>query len=560
MQTVIPENIAEVTNEDIAKIEAELVAEFDALLDSDSTDVATMTEIADSIEAIRAEQVARAEAQQIAADAVAALAERVHVAEAEAEIVAESEADSAPADADEAEAVVEIAEETTTTTTEVAEAEASAEENELVTASADKTPKAPSASAVARRSSTPQVAEVQPEVVITAAADVPGFSGGSSLDKLGIAKAMHAKARTLSNGSGMVPVASINLPIEHKLGADLSYNMDVLDKATAPEALTAAGWCAPSNNLYTMFGIDAADGLIDLPTVQITRGGLNVPDFIGYDDAVNNGGLWTWTEADSDGDYGSTKPCVQIPCPSFTDYRLEAEGICVTNGNLTDRAFPELTQRYIQLVLNTHLHRVSGAVVNKIAATSDAVSYNASVAQNTSSAAASILFEIDVQVQEYRSRYRMSVNSVLEAIFPLWTRALIRADLAGRHGTEMLAVTDAMIDEYFSIRGIRAQFLHDWFPAATEFPQQAIGQTIFPDYLVFMIYPAGGYVRGDGGVIDLGVVRDSVLNATNDYTAAWTEQMYLVAQLGPKARYVTVFNWQPLGVTGCCPAPEAVVG
>ena len=59
-------------------------------------------------------------------------------------------------------------------------------------------------------------------------------------------------------------------------------------------------------------------------------------------------------------------------------------------------------------------------------------------------------------------------------------------------------------------------------------------------------------MRGDGGTIDLGVVRDSVLNATNDYTAAWTEQLYLVAQLGPDARKVTV-NYDVNGVTGCCP-------
>jgi hypothetical protein len=551
MQTVIPENIAEVTAEEIAKIESELVAEFDALIDAGSTDVATMTEIAEAIEAMRTEQVARAEAQEIAAQAVAELADRVHASEVEAEIVAESEPE-AEDDADESDVAEAVTEESTTP--EVVEAEATEQENELVTASADKTPKAPSASAVARRSSTPQVAEAQPEVVITAAADIPGFAGGVSLDKLGIAKAMHSKARTLSNGSGYVPVASINLPIEHKLGADLAYNLDVIEKATAPEALTAAGWCAPSNNLYTMFGIEAADGLIDLPTVQITRGGLNVPDFLGYDDAVNNGGLWKWDEADSDGDYGSTKPCVYIPCPSFTDYRLEAEGICVTNGNLTDRAFPELTQRYIQLVLNTHLHRVSRAITLKISASADIVFMSA----NPSSPAASILYYIDTQVQEYRSRYRMSVNSVLEAIFPLWTKAFIRADLAARHGTEMLAVTDEMIDEYLRVRGVRGQFLHDFQPANGAFLPGDIGDIgmNFPNQFEFILYPAGGYVRGDGGTIDLGVVRDSVLNATNDYTAAWTEQMYLVAQLGPKARRVLLEGFDPLGVTGCCPTPE----
>jgi len=540
MQTVIPENIAEVTAEEIAKIESELVAEFDALIDAGSTDVTAMTEIAEAIEAMRTEQVARAEAQEIAAQAVAELADRVHASEQEAEIVAESEPE-AEDEADESDVADEVAPESTTP--EVVEAEATEQENELVTASADKTPKAPSASAVARRSSTPQVAEAQPEVVITAAADIPGYSGGATIDTLGMAKAMHAKARTLSNGSGMVPVATVNLPISHKVGADMAHNLDVIAEATAPEALTAAGWCAPSQSLYTLFGVDAGDGLLDLPTVQVTRGGLNVPSFIGIGEASD--ALWDWTEEKADNE--GTKPCLYIPCPEFTDYRLKAEGLCLTNGNLTDRAFPELTSRFIALAINAHLHRVSGAMINDISLTATGVTMNAVA----SSAAGSILHAIDLQVADYRSQFRMSVNSVLEAVFPLWAKELVRADFALRSGVLLTNVTDAMIAEHFAARKVRAQFVHDYQPL---FGQAA--SVAFPSALDFLLYPAGAYIKGDGGTIDLGVVRDSVLNATNDYTAAWTEQLYVVAQLGPNAREVTV-NYSVDGVTGCCPTPEA---
>lgn len=538
MQTVIPENIADATADEIVNIEAELVAEFDALIDAGSTDVAVMTEIADAIETIRAEQVTRAEADQAAVDAVAALAERVHIAE-QTEIVAESDPEGDD-DADDTEATAEVQDQPIQS--EVAETEATEQERDLVTASA-KTPKAPSASAVARRSSSPQVAEAQPEVVITAAADIPGYSGGSNLDKLGIAKAMHAKARTLSNGSGYVPVATINLPIEHKLGADLAYNMDVIERATAPEALTAAGWCAPSNNLYTLFGVDAGDGLIDLPTVQITRGGLNVPNFIGLGEA--SGALWTWTEDYTEEDI---KQCLTIPCPDFTDYRLKAEGLCITNGNLTDRAFPELTSRFIELAINAHLHRLSAAMLNDISISATAVTMTAVA----SSAAGSVLHAVDLQVADYRSQFRMSVNSVLEVIFPLWTKELIRADFAMRAGVLLTFVTDQMIEEHFAVRKVRAQFVHDYQPLFASTSKLA-----FPTTLDFLLYPAGAYIKGDGGTIDLGVVRDSVLNATNDYTAAWTEQLYLVAQVGPAAREVTV-TYDVSGVTGCCPTEAPV--
>jgi hypothetical protein len=539
MQTAIPQDINKATDEELATAEVALLAEFDKMIDDGTTEVAALTEIAEAVEAVRGEIANRAQAAEEAAQAVALLAERIRpVAETDVDPEDDSEAEADDADASE-----------DTINPEAEDAPAETEERELVTASADKTtPKAPSASAVARRTITPEAPKPQAEITITAAADIPGYSGGASLDKVGIAKAMHSKARTLSNGSGYIPVASIAIPNENKLGADLAYNMDILDRVTDQSALTAAGWCAPSNNLYTLFGIDAGDGLIDLPTVQITRGGLNVPSFIGYDDAVANGGLWNWTEEDQD-DGEATKPCVYIPCPSFTDYRLEAEGICVTNGNLTDRAFPELTTRYISLVLNTHLHRVSGAIIQKIINTAVGVTMTAV----DSSAAGSILHAIDVQVADYRSKYRMGVNTILEAVFPLWTKELIRADLAMRTGVNLTNVTDADIDAHFSVRKVRAQFVHDYQPMSNPMPPTYGGAaTAFPGTLDFLIYPAGGYVRGDGGVIDLGVVRDSVLNATNDYTAAWTEQMFLVAQLGPDARQVTV-AYDVNGVTGCCP-------
>jgi hypothetical protein len=535
VETQIPENLADISAEELSNIEAALVAEFDALHDAGTDDVVTMIKIVEALESVREQITARIEKAAADAEAIAALADKVRPAVEEP--VAEEIAEEAPI-------AEEISETEETITPEVAETEEIVEERELVTASAEVTRKAPSAKAVSARTPQPEAPAPSPEVVITAAADIPGYSSGGTLDTLALAKAMHAKARTLSNHSGNIPVASINLPIEHKLGADAAYNMDVIKAATAPSALTAAGWCAPSNNLYTLFGVDAGDGLIDLPTVQVTRGGLNVPSFIGLGEADD--ALWTWDEDDqddADGGGEATKPCLKIPCPEFTDYRLVAEGLCITAGNLTDRAFPELTQRFVSLAVNAHLHRLSAAIINEITNTAVGVTMGGINA----TAAGSVLNAIDLQVADYRSQHRMSVNAVLETIFPLWAKALVRADLALRHGAELTNVTDAVVDAHFAARGVRAQFVHDYQPLFG-----GAAATAWPATLDFLIYPAGGYVRGDGGVIDLGVVRDSVLNATNDYTAAWTEQLYLVAQLGPDAREVEV----ALDVTGCQPIEQ----
>lgn len=523
METVVPAELNTVQNEELAALQDSLIKEFDALMDSDDTDVTVLSEIADAVDAVRAEISARAEAQAKAAEEKAALKDRIH-----AEIVAVEE---------------EIIEEEVAVEEAVEEAEAveveAESERELVTASA---PKAPSASAVRRHTPAPEAPKAQgPEVVITAAADVPGYAGGQTIGLIDVARAMHSKARTLNDRSPRVPVAQFSVPIpsDNKVGADLAHNLDVIDRVTKPSALTAAGWCAPSTNLYELFAIDAGDGLIDLPTVQVTRGGLNVPNFVGYGAADD--GLWTWTEDSRDDE--ETKPCLYIPCPDFTDYRLEAEGLCITAGNLTDRAYPELTQRFVQLALNSHLHRLSAAIVAKITGGATGVSMNAV----NSSAAGSILNAVDLQVADYRSQYRMSVNSVLEAVFPLWTRELIRADLAMRNGVNLTNVSDADIDAHFATRKVRAQFVHDYQPLF------GMGPAVeWPATVSFLVYAAGAYVRGDGGTIDLGVVRDSVLNATNDYTAAWTEQLYLVAKVGPTAREVEV-TLAVDGTTGCCP-------
>lgn len=527
METVVPAELNTVSDEELVALHDSLIAEFDKVHDSGSNDVATLGQIADAVEAIRNETEARQTAAAEAAEAVAALVDRVHKAE-EVEVVEEEIA---------VEAIAEDAEQEVTEE-EVTE-EVENKELELVTASA---PKAPSAAAVRRRVPTPEAPKAQgPEVVITAAADVPGYAGGQNIGLIDVARAMHAKARTLNDRSPRVPVASITYPIpaENRMGADLAHNMDVLERVTKPSALTASGWCAPSTNLYDLFAIDAGDGLIDLPTVQVTRGGLNVPGFIGFGDATD--GLFSWDEDSADDN--ETKACLYVPCPSFTDYRLEAEGLCITAGNLTDRAYPELTQRFVQLAINSHLHRLSTAIINDITGGATGVSMSAV----NSSAAGSILNAVDLQVADYRSQYRMSVNAVLEAVFPLWTRELMRADLAMRNGVAMTNVSDNDIDAHFATRKVRAQFVHDYQPlygmgAATEWPAT----------VSFLVYAAGAYVRGDGGTIDLGVVRDSVLNATNDFTAAWTEQLYLVAKVGPTAREVAV-TLSVDGSTGCCP-------
>lgn len=605
METQVPDTFDELDDAALEALIAKLTAEFDAKYDSETpASVEVLAEIAAALDNVRAEISRRSD--EAAEDAARRdeIAQRVRpIAEADPEPVTPDEpADPAPVTPEAVEPVLEP-----------------------VTAATR--PVAPSASATARRATVPSAppAEARDLVTITAAADIPGFSSGQRIDRAGVATAMHARARGLVNGSPRLGVASVdtNIPEHLKITHDGQSADDVMQQAVesvlagkdAAALVASGGWCAPSETLYDAFSIESRDGLLDLPSIGVTRGGVSFPTYMGID--VAQGALWTWTETNDlntsprtitnvaltsnvatvttaaphgyvvgqtvqvdssndtfDGTYvvtsvpstttftyarvaanvvsvaatgsvGSVKGCLKIPCPTWTDVRLGAEGLCVTHGNLSDRAYPEGTARFVDLVMTAHLHRMSAAQIARIVSDADLVAYNGA----RSDAAGNILDAIDLQVADYRSEHLMGLNTVLEAIFPTWVFGAIRATLAMRAGIEALDVSDAEVRGFFTARNLRPQFVTTYQPLYVTAPA-----TVWPTTLKFIIFPAGGIVVADGGSIDLGVVRDSTLNATNDFTAAWSEQFYAVIRRGPQAREVTL----TLRVTGITGGPAAM--
>lgn len=219
------------------------------------------------------------------------------------------------------------------------------------------------------------------------------------------------------------------------------------------------------------------------------------------------------------------KCCIRIPCPSWTDYVLAADGVCVTHGNLADRSFPELTRDYINMVMNAHQIVMS----TKALAVLDSLANAGGAATNMPEAGSgwsSFFNAIDLLAELYRETYHMPDGAPLEGAFPQWTRNYLRADLATRsNGLDPKNITDALIATEFGLRNIRPQYLGHY--------QALSGATAWPSTLNFLLWAPGSFVRGTGGTLDLGVVRDSTLNAVNDFTAAWTEEFWLIAQLGP---------------------------
>lgn len=426
----------------------------------------------------------------------------------------------------------------------------------------------------------PQSKVPEKRLAVTASVDIPGVAHGDGITSLrSLSDVVQRKAKSMpvtNDGTGnMQLVATIRNEFEHTIDkrTSLSEVGELLRHMTGPEkqaALVAGGgWCAPSEIRYDFFDISCADGMIDLPTVGITRGGIQFPVSPTLADTTISGAFggfavtfdetsnpWLWTEAsDIAAATGSpTKPCVRVPCPTFSEERLECYGICLTAGNLSDDAYPEATQHMIQLLMNAHAHAMNARLIALMVAGSNVAVSTGEFAGGGTPATAKPAYQqflsgVDLGATDYRARYGMCIDDVLEVVAPYWVRNAIRADLAWRTGVDLLSVTDSMINQFFTDRNLRVQWVNDWqVRGASQFGNATTPMTAWPTSAQVMIYAAGTFLHGQGLSLDLGVVRDSVLNSTNDHTAAWSEECHLIARVGPESRLYTI-TFSVMGAT-----------
>jgi hypothetical protein len=182
-----------------------------------------------------------------------------------------------------------------------------------------------------------------------------------------------------------------------------------------------------------------------------------------------------------------------------------------------------------------------------------ATAVNPAASMVVSDATGDLLNVVGLAIAALRSTYRLSRTRAIDVGLPDWSLDAVRANVAMRAGVDLLSVSDADVTNWFVRRGARPQWLADFDPL-----NDAGGTpvTAWPATVRFMCWIAGAYAAVDAGRIDLGVMRDSTLNATNDFTAAWSEQFTALAQLGPAARvYSVAINVD--GVTACCATAAA---
>ena len=338
-------------------------------------------------------------------------------------------------------------------------------------------------------------------------------------------------------------IAKIKRTFEEAATVNTEDPKDAMDYVTAEKnlpqgSLTASGgWCAPSETTYELLDISEAENLISVPEIKINRGGIRHALGPDYRAVFEDTGFCYTEEQDIEGNYngsgGGTKPCQTVPCPDFEDTRLGYCGVCIGAGLLQRRGYPEAIEDYIAKTLNAHAHRMSASVINSMVTESTAVVFPGAQA----GAVAPLLTSVDLQATHYRAINRMKDDATLEVVLPTWTKALVRADLSRRLGLAEFEVSDARINGWFSNRNIAVQYVVDWQDISTT---SASGFTAAPSGVQFLLYAAGTFVKGVTDSITMENIYDSVLLGTNDYTALFTEDPYLVAKRLHDSRVVTV--------------------
>ena len=593
----IPENLSDLSAADLGDLRSKAVDAFQTLYangEFTDEDLATLGTLTDGIEILSAEISAR---EQAAAERAAKAAEMA------AKVGADKPADDSkpsPADDGEDDSPADGADDADDTPAEKKadaaedEAERQAAEKKAKAAAADVVPEAqvdsaPEAvtaaaprgpiklSGIRRHVHTPAPAITEETSVEDTAkarltvADVPGFAADSDASFEDLAAALDRRLQGANFGAYAAAARAGRAMRERHSLAAVRKHFDERATVTSPESADAAmafavneknlpggslvaagGWCAPSETVYDLIEDESRDGLISLPEINVTRGGIkftkgpkvadlySAPSF-NFTEEEAKAGKYAPTSATDPTNKVGPKPVYSVPCTDFEDVRLSAAGLHIQANLLQQRGYPELVARTIRGALVAHEHKMSERIIASMERQSTAVSMDS----GQIGAAAPILTAIELQVEHYRYAQRLSRSTTLEAVFPYWVHGAIRTDLSRREGVDLIDINDARIDAWFKARGVNPQFVYDW-QALTG---AADAFKVWGASLKFLLYSAGTFVKGGQDVITLDTVYDSTLLGQNDYTALFTEEGYLVAKRGHDARVVTV-PINPNGGTG----------
>lgn len=560
----LPEALGELTDEDLQALLDEHEVALSKIEQDDEEYVGGLTadEIlaglelgTEQIKSIRAEQDLRVEAAK-------AFEAR------KAELVAEARP---------AEIVVEEADEAGEVLAEASDEEASGDEEEEADGDDEEEAEA-EAPAEAEAKPVPVVASSQPRVIyrrppqpepdrnpetntrvgqLVAAAGVDGVTAGKRLDAQGFAKALiehvSRRSRPVKHEHGVeekLLVASVqyDFPEEMTLiDGDHAGNARKLRAIGNPflgvegqQALVASGGlCAPLTPFYDIPDLASNDRPVRdaLPSFRAERGGVSVPS-VSYIGDITSAITVIEESADAQGGTFATKSCQDVTCPTWTDVAIGIISHCREYGNLNARAWPEGVAHENAITMAAHARTAEARLLDRI----KSLSINVTGGAATLSAWSHLVYALTRSRSSMRYVLRLDRNFTLRVMAPEWLPDLLITDQVSAQFDRFMALEEAT--RTLRSYGIEPTWYKDTPSTGTSQGFSAeTASTIddFPDVAQIALFPAGTFLHLDGGTLELGLVRDSTLNATNDYQV-FGETFENVARIGPTqaARWLSV--------------------
>ena len=368
-----------------------------------------------------------------------------------------------------------------------------------------------------------------------------------------LARAISAKSSAMGGVAGFsdrLPLAQsvAEFADGRKLTGDIEADYEILRTARNDwNALVASGGnCAPLQVSYEFTRLAMPQSPVEgcLPTVGAPRGGIRYIPQTNFRDAA--GGVRITTEAEDQAGYttqtppGPTppKPCVRVTCPAIQECRVDAISQCVTFGNLNFRAFPEQVESFLQDLAVIYAETKEIYYLDAIEAASTNVTAGLGFGYGM---VRDLINDLCNATVAYRRRNNMDDGAPLDVYVPSWVVAMAKVDMVNDHSLGLsfvgADVAAALTAAFASINVNVCFYYHGATGAGQDFnAAQADGTALnpWPSTVVSYIHAPGTFVRLDGGTLDLGIVRDSALNGTNDLQI-FAEQWIQVCHLGQEA-------------------------
>ena len=388
--------------------------------------------------------------------------------------------------------------------------------------------------------------ETQPvsrQVALTAGAAVSNIKplGEAYSNMVEVARVMQARARTY----GMIPDGFRENEVvaradwrnaypedRHLTGEDLSADLAFVASVTDPKLIkqrfderkrqqieqpnslvAAGGLCNPVTPYYNLQMLSTPMRPVQaaLPSFNADRGGIifvQPPALSAFTSAV---GLITEAQ-DAAGGSSAQKSCLTVVCPATEQTDVDIIYHCLQFGNLGARSFPEQVAQASETTLAAHARLAEANLLTQIDTNSTVVT----AGSLGLGASASLYSQVLAAANGIRSANRMAPDAILRLLLPFWSVDLIVSDVI-RTQFERFDTDEAKVTALWRSFNIEPTYYIDSAAGRGQvFSTQGAGiLNTFPASVAMYLFPEGSHLFLDGGVLELGIVRDSVLNSTN---------------------------------------------